>query len=59
MGGSSGGPWLIEYSAGDQLGLIYGLNTIIDGQGFVATPRFDQRTLDFVILMDQIAAARP
>ncbi|EST26299.1 hypothetical protein N566_24140 [Streptomycetaceae bacterium MP113-05] len=26
---------------------------------FVATPRFDQRTLDFVSLMNQIAAARP
>lgn len=59
VAGSSGSPWLIEYNPADQLGLLYGVNSIIDGNGYVATPRFDGRTLDNVSLMDQIAAARP
>ncbi|MFC8271582.1 trypsin-like serine peptidase [Streptomyces sp. NPDC057271] len=59
VGGSSGSPWLVEYDPGDQLGLIYGVNSVIDGGGYVATPRFDARTLSNVSLTDQIAAARP
>ena len=59
VAGSSGSPWLIEYNPADQLELLYGVNSIIDGNGYVATPRFDGRTLDNVSLMDQIAAARP
>ncbi|MFI2436547.1 hypothetical protein [Streptomyces sp. NPDC018693] len=56
--GSSGGPWLIDYDPAEEIGDIYGVTSISTGR-FTATPRFDQRTLDFVVLMNQLAAARP
>ncbi|WP_432133658.1 MULTISPECIES: trypsin-like serine peptidase [unclassified Streptomyces] len=56
--GASGGPWLIDYDPAEEIGDIYGVN----GQAnevLVTTCKFTQRTLDFVVLMDQLAAARP
>ncbi|MFJ6510717.1 trypsin-like serine peptidase [Streptomyces sp. NPDC091406] len=57
--GSSGAPWLLDYDAAEGIGYLAGLNSISDTGGFLASPRFDSRTTDFVALMDQLAAARP
>ncbi|MFF9773610.1 trypsin-like serine peptidase [Streptomyces sp. NPDC013978] len=57
--GSSGSPWLLDYDPTEGIGYIAGLNSVSDTGGFVASPRFDSRTADFVALLDQLAAARP
>lgn len=57
--GSSGSPWLLDYDPTTGSGYIGGLNSISDTQGFMASPRFDARTGEFVALVEQMAAARP
>lgn len=58
VGGSSGSPWLLDYDPVDQVGEIYGVNAVFDGT-YIATPRFDDRTLQLVAMVNQLAAARP
>ncbi len=57
--GSSGGPWLVNYDYETGDGFIGGVNSIIDGNGFVASPRFDSFTQDFYSLSEELAEARP
>ncbi|MFD5701479.1 trypsin-like serine peptidase [Streptomyces lasiicapitis] len=57
--GSSGSPWLLDYNYDTGTGYIGGLNSVSDTQGFMASPRFDAKTGEFVALVEQIAAARP
>ncbi|WP_405652565.1 trypsin-like serine peptidase [Streptomyces sp. RK9] len=57
--GSSGSPWLLDYDYDTGSGYIGGLNSISDTRGYMASPRFDARTGEFVSMVERIAAARP
>ncbi|MEV7506862.1 hypothetical protein AB0O42_04340 [Streptomyces sp. NPDC089922] len=53
--GSSGGPWLYNFDADEETGEIYGVNSLADENGMIATARFDNRTLQLVNWMDMAA----
>ncbi|MBJ3807072.1 hypothetical protein JGB26_08050 [Streptomyces flavofungini] len=57
--GSSGSPWLLDYDYDTGSGCIGGLNSISDTRGYLASPRFDAKTGEFVAMVERIAAARP
>nr|WSW67746.1 hypothetical protein OG461_16850 [Streptomyces sp. NBC_00995] len=58
-GGASGGPWMLDYDPATGSGAIAGLTSQGIPGGTAISPQFDDRTADFVSLLEQIAWARP
>ncbi|WP_285570830.1 trypsin-like peptidase domain-containing protein [Streptomyces sp. NBC_01463] len=58
-GGASGGPWIVGYDPATGSGHVAGLTSQGIAGGTAFSPQFDDRAVDFVDLMEQIAGARP